>query len=451
MFVRPRIGRKMDLTIERLGINGEGVGHWYGYTIFVDGALPGELVHTRLIEQRKSFGRAVLIEILTPSPHRLKPPCPLFGQCGGCQVMHMDYSQQLESKRMRIVDALQRIGKFVDVEISPCMPSPSTLAYRNKIQLPYAPGNKLGLYSRNSRDLVEIEQCHIHCPRGEEAFQKIQHIVKSSSLVPYDPETGEGELKHVLIKTAVFTDQVLVILVTQGEVITDLMAVAEQIMQALPQIKGVVQNINTSQDNVVLGNEFRTLAGQSAIEEKLLGLYFKVSPASFFQVNPAQAENIYKHALEFCQLSGQETVLDAFCGVGTLSLVFAQHAKEVIAVECVPDAIEDARENARRNDISNVRFTCAQAEDFMETLSQIDIAVLNPPRRGCDSLFLERLAALQPKHIAYISCDPATLARDLAILASKGYQIKNVRPFDMFPQTAHVECFVGLTRLFPGL
>jgi 23S rRNA (uracil1939-C5)-methyltransferase len=235
---------------------------------------------------------------------------------------------------------------------------------------------------------------------------------------------------------------VLVVLVTENE--ASMSELAKELMAAMPEIKGVVQNINPMPGNVVLSREFRTLAGQGWIEERLSGLMFKVSPASFFQVNPAQAEKLYAKVLEFAQLSGEESVLDAYCGVGTLTLILAQHAKEVIGVECVADAISDAQENAARNQISNVKFTCGQAEELISNLKEVDVAVLNPPRKGCARFFLEKLAQHGPKRIVYVSCDPATLARDLQFLCGKGYRLDAVQPYDMFPQTAHVECVAVL-------
>ncbi len=417
-----------NIQIQRLGIDGEGVGSLEGFTIFVDGALPTETAQIEITDRRKTFGRAKFLQLLSPSPHRVKPPCPLFGQCGGCQLMHLSYPQQLLAKQTRVQDALRRIGKL-DATVSPCIPSPQPLAYRNKIQLPVSPQGKLGLYAKNSHDLVEIDQCYIHCPLGEKVFQSLRPLVTP-------------DLRHVVIKTAVHTNQVLIILVTQTP--TLLTSLAHQMMQAMPEIKGVVQNIQPDSTNTVLSKNYHLLAGQDHIEETLCGLTFKVSPASFFQVNPVQAEHLYQKTLEFAALMGTETVLDAYCGVGTLSLLLAQKAQHVIGVECVPEAIADAKENAQKNNISNVTFHAMVAEKL--TLPSLDVVVLNPPRKGCDKEFLLRIAALAPRRIVYISCDPATLARDLSILHEKGYQIVQVQPFDMFPQTAHVETLVQLTR-----
>ncbi len=431
--MKPRVNQIITLTIQRLGIHGEGVGSLEGFTVFVEGALPGENVKAAMYDVRKNYGRARVVEYLQTSPDRVEPPCPVFGRCGGCQLMHLDYGRQLEAKRQRVVDALQRIGK-IQVEVMPCVPSPSPFAYRNKIQLPYKDSH-LGLYAFNSHDLVEIERCYIHCPLGEQAFQRIKEIFRKSP-----PE----KLRHVLIKTAVHTHQILVILVTEGE--SDVMEIAEKIKNSMPEIKGVVQNINDAPGNVILGKINRTLTGEGSIFDTICGLTFKVSPASFFQVNPAQAENLYRKVIEMCGLKGTEAVLDAYCGVGTLSLLLAQRAKRVFGVESVPEAIADAEDNAHANKIENAAFTCALAEDYISALSGIDAAVINPPRKGCDPIFLNKLIELGPERIVYISCDPATLARDLAILQDGNYRVKEVQPFDMFPQTVHVETLVVCHR-----
>lgn len=420
---------EIELTIDNLGINGEGVGKFNGFTVFVDGALPQERVVAQIHEKRTTFARAHMIKRLTSSPDRIKPICPLFGECGGCQIMHLDYSKQLSSKRQRIVDALQRIAKM-DNEVLPCLPSPKPLAYRNKIQLPMSASGQLGLYARNSHDLVPIDKCFIHCPLGERAFQ----VIKSLTL--------PNDLKHVLIKTAVHSAQVLVVLVTESN--APPLSLAQQIFEAMPEIKGVVQNINPSSGNTILSSHYRTLVGQDAIEETLCGLRFKVSPASFFQVNPEQAETLYQKVMELAKLSGTERVLDAYCGVGTLSLICAHNAQEVIGIESVPEAIADAQANALLNDIHTVRFICGKVEEEIHRIDAIDVALINPPRKGCERSFLQELIKKRPRRLLYISCDPATLARDLQFLTHHGYTLHSVQPFDMFPQTMHVECLALL-------
>ncbi len=410
---------KIPVTIDRLGIYGEGVGSWNGFTIFVDGALPGEKVEARVVDVRKNFARAKVLQTFEQSPDRVKPPCPVFGRCGGCQIMHLEYGKQLEVKRARVQDALERIGK-IDVKVECCLPSPVQFDYRNKIQMPCKEG-RLGLYAFNTHELVEIEKCYIHCPLGEKVFQAIRGL-------------DLKQMRYVIIKSAVRTNEALVILVTHSGV--DVQKLGVQIKAACLEIRGVVQNINDTVGNTILGTENRLLAGEGFIHDTICGLTFKVSPVSFFQVNYAQVENMYKAAVQMCGLTGSETVLDAYCGVGTLSLLLAQKAKHVIGVESIPAAIDDARSNSQINGITNVEFKCAAVDQIK--LESIDVALVNPPRKGCDPEFLKHLTTIRPKRIVYISCDPATLARDLALF-NEHYHIKTVQPFDMFPQTVHVE------------
>lgn len=438
----------ITLAIHGMGTHGEGVGYHEGYTLFVEGALPGETITTEIFETHKRYGRGKLLDIPTPSPHRVPPPCPLFGTCGGCQTMHLAYAEQLLMKQQKVRDALQRIGKIDAIDVKPCIPSPSTLKYRNKIQIPIKQeGNrlKLGLYARSSHDLVEMTHCHIHSDIGEKIYQDILPLIQNSSLTAYNPSTGKGELRHLLIKSSLYTKEALLIFVGATPPSSSLIQLAKQIKTQCPSLKGIVHNFNASPGNVILGTEYSLLEGENHIEEKICDLLFKVSPASFFQVNPLQAEALYQTVLKCAALKGKEKVLDAFCGVGTLSLILARQAKEVVGIECVPEAIQDAKVNAQYNGIHNVTFECADVTEWMTQDDQVDVVILNPPRKGCDPLFLERLKAMRPLRIVYVSCDPATLARDLTTLVSAGYRIELVQPFDMFPQTAHVETCVNLS------
>ncbi len=425
----------IELQIERLGINGEGVGKYEGMTVFVDGALPGEQIKAQTTQQRKNYKKASLLEILKSSSQRIDPICPLFGRCGGCQLMHLEYGAQLEAKRQRVADAILRIGKL-NAQVEPCRPSPLPLHYRNKIQLPIAHGRP-GLYARGSHTVIPIDKCHIHCHLGEKAFS----FLKERLLSLPDPTI----LKHVLIKTAVCTKEILIVLVADSEN-PALQTLADRLLSDMPEIKGVVLNINQSEGNAVLGPQYLLLSGQDHITETLGGLTFSISPASFFQVNTPQAEALYTFALNCCRLTGQETVLDAFCGVGTLSLLAAKKAKKVIGIECVGAAIKNARANALQNNIANAAFQLGLTERLISSIENFDVALINPPRKGCEKLFIEKLLEKKPKRIVYISCDPATLARDLGLLAAK-YQIETITPYDMFAQTAHVETVVSL-RLF---
>jgi len=427
------------VLIEKLGIYGEGIARIDGYTVFVDGALPGETVEIEWTERKKTYGRASLKKLVAPSPERVIPPCPVFGKCGGCQLMHLSYEKQLEFKRERVVDAFERIGKLGPIPIEPCFPSPSQLSYRNKIQLPVNLNPlQIGLYAQNSHRLIDIDHCYIHCTAGEKIYSAIRSIL---SHTPF-PDS----LRHILIKTAVHTNQILVILVTPDSPSAALVSIAKRILDSMEEVKGVVHNLNRKTGNIILGPTFQTLAGEGAIEEKICGLIFRVSPASFFQVNPYQVENLYRKVEELAALDGTQRLLDAYCGVGTLSLILSGKAKETIGVECVPEAIRDAETNARRNGITNAKFVCDTAERFVPSLKGIDVALLNPPRKGCEPEVLQKLAGLRPSKIIYVSCDPATLARDLSFLSKEGFKVKGAFPFDLFPQTAHVETVALIER-----
>lgn len=448
MHPKPELNQTINTTIQRLGIHGEGVGYWDGYTVFIDGALPGEVVQANLFEIKKKYGRGNLHTIENPSPNRANPPCPQFGKCGGCQLMHLDYNAQLEMKRQKVIDAFERIGKLENVNIAPCEPSPTPLAYRNKIQVPIRAGDqgiRIGFNARNSHDLVDVDYCHIHCNLGQHVYEIVTDTLKNSNLTAYDWKTKKGELRYLIIKTAVHTGQALVVFVTSSSASKELSFVANKIMHRCPEVKGVVQNLNSVPNNVVLGKEYCVLSGQDYIEEEICGYLFKVSPPSFFQVNPKQAENLYRKVVEFAELSGNESVLDAFCGVGTMSLILSKQAKSVTGVECVAEAIVDAKKNAQKNSVKNVSFVCDSAENYIQNIDNIDVVILNPPRKGCEFQLLKKVGELAPKKVIYVSCDPATLARDLAYLKEVGYSIKQAQPFDMFPQTAHVETVVCCT------
>jgi len=438
------------LDIHDLGISGEGIGNIQGFTIFVEGALPLEKVEARITLLKKNYGVAKLLKIIKASPHRIKPPCPLFDRCGGCQIMHFDYQKQLETKSKRVKDAFQRIGKHELLQMPSTRPSIPSFAYRNKIQLPVVANEKgelqVGLYAKGSHEVVSVDTCLIHSSLGDSVYQEIVKILKKSSIKPYSEKDHQGELRHLLMRTAIFSKQVLVVLVTTTKVSSEIKQIAQQIIK-IPHVAGVMHHKNSRRGNVVLDKDFTSLYGLSFIEEELCGLIFKVSAASFFQINPYQASHLYQAAIDLAELDESSCVLDAYCGIGTLSLLIAQKAKHVIGVECVEQAILDANENAALNRITNIEFICNLSELVIPSLASIDVVFLNPPRKGCDSAVLFELKRLQPRTIIYISCDPATLARDSQILLSYGFQISQVDTFDMFPQTMHVETIAKFSRI----
>lgn len=427
---------RLTVKINSLSSTGEGVGSVDGMKVFVDGALPDETVTVDITQRKKTYAKGELVEILSPSFDRAEPLCPLFGTCGGCQIMHLQYPAQLLVKKQRVVDALQRIGGFKDLDILPCLPSPSSLGYRNKIQLPivWDNGKKMvGLYRKQSHEIIPLKKCFIQCPQGEE----IRSLISEKLTIP--------AVRYTLIRNAVFQDEALVIFVTTGHFSKELKKFAEELMEANSLIKGVVENLNARQGNVILGPTFRLLAGRPYIYEKLLGKTFKISPSAFFQVNPAQTETLYAKAIELAAIQAHETVLDAYCGVGALALFASDTSRKVFGTECVQSAVADAIENARLNHQESCTFLCGHAEELIHHFPALDVVFLNPPRKGCDPTLIQALLTKKPLKLVYISCDPATLARDLALLSST-YRIDTIQPIDMFPQTMHVETVVRLTR-----
>jgi 23S rRNA (uracil1939-C5)-methyltransferase len=438
-----------ELKIDDLNSSGQGVGTLDKLKVFVDLALPSETIEAELLLQKKNYALASLKKVKKESPDRVKPICPIFEECGGCQIMHLNYEKQLEFKTKRVKEALVRIAKIEHPVPLSCLPSPSPLHYRNKIQLPFfkdSTGLSLGLYQKHSNDIVKVDQCFIHCKRGEEIFKTLSTLLKKSPLPIFDPETQQGFLRHLMIRTGVYTDECLVVFITTSKEHRDaLKVIASELMRAHPQVKGVLQNINKKRFNTILGDSYVTIQGRAYIYEKMNDLTFKISPHAFFQVNPYQAIHLYETALKFADLKPNNRLLDAYCGIGMFSLLAAKQVHSVLGIECVPSAIEDANENAKLNQIDNVQFKWAIVEKVIEKLEDFDVVILNPPRKGCEQKVLEVLAKRKISKIVYVSCDPASLARDLAFFKEKGYTLQKVQPLDMFPQTTHVETVALLT------
>lgn len=438
----------IELPIDTFGRHGEGVGTWKNRLVYVNDALPGEKVQVQLSAVRQSYAHGKLMTVVKSSPERVTPPCPLFGHCGGCQLMHLGDQHQLRVKRERVVRAFEAYASLKQVVIEACRASPQPLHYRNKIQLPVercgAAGWKIGLYARDSHELVDIERCTVHCAVGEDVYRRVRMELLRSNIVPYDPVARTGELRTLLIKSAIHTQEVLVVLVVT-QISEALRTFAQTLLNACPSVKGVVANVNQRASNTLLGETFYVLAGSETIREQVNGLQFHLSVASFFQVNTEQAELLYQAAIDLAKIQPHHRVVDAYCGIGTLTLQAARLAKEVVGIESVSEAIEDARKNAALNNLTNTVFHCAKVEDHVEELRR-DVIFLNPPRKGCDARVLEAIGLASPARVVYISCDPDTLARDLAHLVRFGYTVDIVIPFDMFPQTAHVETLVQLSK-----
>lgn len=467
-----RSGQMLELQIDGMGHDGEGVGRAQGFTLFVPAAIPGDRVLAVVKQVKKNYGFAEVVKLINPSPDRVMPKCGVFDRCGGCALQHMDYQAQLRWKKQRVVDALQRIGGFSDPVVHETIGMAQPLRYRNKGQYPVAlSGEQLvaGFFAKGSHNVVACQDCLIQHPLNNRIVKEASRLAKEFGLDAYNEQTGQGFLRHILIKTGFQSGEAFCVLVTNGRDFPEGDGSAKapnldrkrrggaefgrRLQQAVPELVGVVQNINTQKANVILGEESITLWGRDALIDELCGLQFKISARSFFQVNPLQTAVLYNKALEYAALNGTETVLDLYCGIGTISLLLAGRSRRVIGVEYVEDAVVDARNNAEMNGIRNVDFYAGDAGTVLENLAgegiNFDVAVLDPPRAGCDAKVLRILANLKVPRIVYVSCNPASLARDLKLLAERGYQLKEAQPVDMFPQTSHVEAIILLQRQKP--
>jgi 23S rRNA (uracil1939-C5)-methyltransferase len=449
-----RPGQVITVPIHGLGHSGEGVGRYEGLTVFVPGGAPGDTLAAKVVEVKKNYARAALVEVVTPSPDRVAPICPVVAECGGCQLQHIAYPAQLALKRQQVVDALERLGKLEGVTVHPTAGMAEPWGYRNKAQFPVGARSGrvvAGFFAPGTHRIVDIERCDIQHPLGNQIMTAVKELAQRFGVPIYDERTHKGVLRHVLARVGRGTGEAMAVLVTNGPEFPAAQKIAKALMEQVPAVVSVVQNINPEQTNVVLGRKSKVLAGKEHIIDYIGDLEFAISPVSFFQVNPAQTEVLYGKALEYAQLTGSERVLDIYCGIGTISLFLARKAREVIGVEVVPPAIEDARANAERNGIGNARFICGDAAEEMPRLAAegtpADVIVVDPPRKGCDEPVLQAMADMGPERIVYVSCNPASLARDLAILQGLGYRTVEVQPVDMFPHTSHVECVSRLERM----
>jgi len=434
-MIKPRLKQRINLTINNLGLNGEGVGKWHGFTVFVDGVLPEEIIKARLFEKHKNYGRAKIEELCVRSPDRIEPLCRWFLRCGGCHLMHLKYQKQLDFKTLLVKEVL---GREYFHLVQNCIASPLETHYRNKIILPIKDGI-LGFYARYSNEIVPIDKCLLHLEESEKILTILKEEIKNFP--------NKDKLRYLLLKCATNTNEALLIFVTFEKNVPLLPEMTHRVLEKCPNVVGVLQNVNASDGNIVLGDDFYLLYGRSFIVEKIADLNIRFGASSFFQVNVKQAENIYLKAVELADIGTNDVILDAFCGVGCIALIAAKRGgKVVFGVENVKEAIDFANINANKMGITNVHFYCDDVERWFENFhDNIDIIFLNPPRQGCDKSFLEKLCSLSIKKIIYISCNPSSLARDLRLITSYNYEVKMVQPYDMFPQTAHVETVVLLT------
>ena len=441
-------------TVEITGLTAEGVGvaRIDGQVVFVPSVIPGETCRIQIEHVGKTCAYASLLHVEKPSAHRVTPECEHFGQCGGCVFWHMDYECELEQKKKRVQDALTRIGgvSFSDLQITG---SDSIYAYRNKVQFPVQPQNgraAAGFYRAGSHSVIPITTCLIQPESAGKIREAVLSWMAQESIPAYDERTHTGLVRHIYLRCGKETGEILVCLIINGKKLPKAKQLVQTLLAAAPAITGILANYNTKKSNVILGERFETLYGGDYLTDRLLGLTFRLSPAAFYQVNHDQAERLYEKAIEFAALTGTETALDLYCGSGTITLCLARHVKKVYGVEIVDAAIQDAKENAKTNHITNAEFFCADAGQAAQRFAQEgirpDVIVIDPPRKGVSEDVIEAIAQMAPSRIVYVSCDPATLARDIARLREKGYAARKAHAFDLFPRCAHVETVVLLSH-----
>ena len=460
---------ELIVTIDACGSEGEGIGRIDGYALFVKDAVVGDTVRVKIMKAKKNYAFARLMEVITPSPDRIEPPCPLARKCGGCQIQHINYEKQLEYKHNKVKSCLERIGGFTVVDegvetevdsvdnvivMEPALGMDDPFYYRNKAQFPVGKNKEgkvvTGFYAARSHNIIETETCYIQAKENDEILRIVREFITEYDIPTYNEETHSGLVRHVLTRVGYKTKEIMVCLIINGKKLPHHEELVRRLRE-VPNMTSITLNINTKKTNVILGEKCVTLWGQSYITDYIKDVKFQISPLSFYQVNPEQTERLYSQALEYAALTGDEVVWDLYCGIGTISLFLAKSAKEVYGVEIVPQAIEDAKKNAEINGIHNATFYVGAAEDVVEDLykddaKRADVVMVDPPRKGCAESLLDTIVAMQPKRVVYVSCDPATLARDLKILDEKGYQVKKARAVDMFPNSVHVETVCYLER-----
>ena len=452
--------RKNDmvtLEIVDCGTDGEGIGKADGFTVFVKDAVIGDVVTAKIMKAKKNYGYGRLIEVLKPSPYRIEPVCPSARQCGGCQLQALAYQEQLAFKEKKLKGHLERIGGFTDLPMEPIIGMEEPYHYRNKAQFPVGRNKDgrivAGFYAGRTHSIIENRDCALGVKVNQEILNRVLAHMERFHIEPYNEVTGKGLVRHVFIRYGFFTDEIMVCLVINGQQIPH----EKELIRSLCELKGMTSiclNINKKRNNVILGEQIKVLWGQGYITDKIGNISYEISPLSFFQINPYQTWKLYSKALEYADLHGEETVWDLYCGIGTISLFLAQQAKFVRGVEIVPAAIEDARRNAELNDITNVEFFVGKAEEVLPREYEkngvyADVIVVDPPRKGCDEVLLQTILKMQPERVVYVSCDSATLARDLRYLCDHGYELLKVCGVDQFPQTVHVETVVLLSQQKP--
>lgn len=444
----------VTVSVTDMGQDGEGIGKAEGYTLFIKDAVVGDKVRAKVIKAKKNYGYARLMEVLEPSPDRVEPRCSCARQCGGCQIQALSYQRQLQFKEEKVRNVLERIGGFEKISLQPIIGMENPYRYRNKAQFPIGTDREgrpiAGFYAGRTHTIIPQEDCVLGVRENKAILEVILGFMEEFSIPAYREEEGSGLVRHVLIRYGFATKEIMVCVVING----DRLPKAEILAERLADIAGMSSisiNKNKQKTNVILGKEVEVILGRPYIEDVLDGVRYQISPLSFYQVNPVQTKVLYEKALQYAGLHGTETVWDLYCGIGTISLFLARQAGKVYGVEIVPQAIEDARRNAALNGMENVEFMVGKAEEILPEKYEkegvsADVIVVDPPRKGCDPELIHTMLQIRPKRIVYVSCDPATLARDLKLLCAGGYKLQKVQPVDQFPHSVHVENVCLLLR-----
>lgn len=444
---------KIEITIDSLTSEGSGVGRYNGIAVFVRGTVPKDRIIAHIIKTSKKYAVGIIDEIKEPSPSRIESDCPYSQKCGGCSFRNMTYEEELKYKTSRVKDAVSRIAKL-DIPVEDTVGCQSVDFYRNKAQYPaqIRDGRLLaGFYAYKSHRIIPCDDCRLQPKEFKEGLRAFAKWVKEAKVTSFDEKSGNGLLRHIYFRKAFSTGEIMACAVVNGRNIPKKDLLIKLLTHSVDGIKSIALNINTKNTNVILGNETEIIWGEENIQDLLLGKKFIISPNSFYQVNHSQCENLYRKAHLLAELTGNETVLDLYCGVGTIGITMADKVKRLVGVEIIPDAVKNAEINAALNGLENAEFICGDAPAAAKQLEKKgikpDIIIVDPPRKGCDRELLETVSVLNPEKIIYISCDSATFARDLAILYQKGYHAKRITPFDMFPRTPHVETVCLLSKL----
>lgn len=445
----------IPLEISGYSAEGSGVGHFSGMAVFVPLAAAGDRLEVKILKVAKNYAFGKIEKIISASPDRIPADCPQFARCGGCVFRHISYAAELRAKQQRVQDAFERIGGIHSAVLRPILGAEKPDRYRNKAQLPIgrAPdgGISLGFYATHSHRIINCEECLLQPEEFTGAMRAFREWARKTDDEVYDEATGRGRLRHLFLRRAEATGEVMACVVVNGNGVHDEPGLTALMQKYVPGLASVVINSNREKTNVILGPKSRTVWGKDSITDELCGLRFRISPASFYQVNPRQTGRLYGTAAQYAGLTGSETVLDLYCGTGTIGLSMASKAARVIGVEIVPEAVEDAKKNAAENGVENAEFLCADAAEAAAELERRgvrpDVVMLDPPRKGCDAALIGTVCSMAPSRVVYISCDPATLARDLKLFAQEGYLLREATPVDMFPRTAHVECVALISRV----